>query len=107
MKGVFSCSLHSKFLENLVFNDIDEDINENMTESNIGTRGGRNIKDHLIVINGIINNAAKGKEEDCIKILTYDLEKAFDSLWLEDCCLNLFYALEEKYMNAKWNFYTG
>ena len=37
-----------------------------------------------MIIHGVINSVIKGKE-DPIDIQIYDLEKAFDALWLEDC----------------------
>ena len=42
------------------------------------------MKDHLLIIYGVINSVIKGGEE-CIDIQIYDLEKAFDALWLNDC----------------------
>ena len=53
-----------------------------MTDSNIGARSGRNIKDHLLIIHGIINSVIRG-DDDCIDIQIYDIQKAFDALWLE------------------------
>ena len=71
-----------------------------MTDSNIGARRKRNIKDHLLIIHGIINSIVKGNEE-CIDIQIYDLEKAFDALWLEDCLNDLFDNLPEENRNEK------
>ena len=36
------------------------------------------------MIYGIINSVVRGNE-DCVDIQIYDIEKAFDGLWLEDC----------------------
>ena len=54
-----------------------------MSDCNIGSRKKRNIKDHLLIIHGVINSVIKDKEEP-INIQIYDLIKAFDALWLED-----------------------
>ena len=59
-----------------------------MTDSNIGSRKGRNIKNHLFVIHGIINLVVKS-ESDCVDIHIYDIVKAFDALWLSDCMNDL------------------
>ena len=54
-----------------------------MSDSNIGGRRKKNIKNHLFIVHGIINAVVKGDAEP-IDIQIYDIEKAFDALWLED-----------------------
>ena len=63
------------------------DIDARMSDSNIGARRNRNIKNHLLIIYGIINSVIKGKAE-CIDIQIFDLVKAFDALWLIGHWLN-------------------
>ena len=65
-----------------------------MTDSNIGARKERNIKDHLFILHGIINSVVKG-DDDCIDIQIYDIEKCFDALWLEDCLNDVIDTLPE------------
>ena len=60
----------------------------------------RNIKDHLLIIHGVINSVVKGNEE-CIDIQIYDLEKAFDALWLEDCLNDIYDNVPEDNKNDK------
>ena len=48
-------------IDKLIYNDKYDIINSNMSDSNIGGRRGRNIRDHLFVINGIINDINKNK----------------------------------------------
>ena len=59
-----------------------------MSDSNIGARKKKNIKNHLFIIYGIINSVLKS-ESDCVDIQIYDLIKAFDVLWLADCMNSL------------------
>ena len=54
-----------------------KDILCNMSTSNIDARKERNAKDHLFLINGIINSLIRG-DEPCIDVQIYDLAKAFD-----------------------------
>ena len=58
-------------------------IDKNMTDSNVGARKQKNIKNHLFIIYAIINSVVKGESES-VDIQVYDLVKAFDVLWLED-----------------------
>ena len=60
-----------------------------MSDSNVGSQKQRNIKDHLLIIHGVINSVVRGKEEP-VDIQIYDLEKAFDTMWLEDCLNDIF-----------------
>ena len=69
-----------------------------MSDSNIGARKRRNIKDHLFLIYGIINSVINGGEP-CIDLQIYDLEKAFDSLWLEDCMNDTFDTLGKSHID--------
>ena len=71
-----------------------------MSDSNIGSRKNRNINDHLLIMHGIVNAVVKGNEE-CIDIQVFDLEKAFDSLWLEDCMNDMYDSLMEENRNEK------
>ena len=69
-----------KILEKLIYNDIYKDIDQNMSDCNIGSRKKRNIRDHLLIIHGVIYSVIRGKE-DLVDIQIYDIEKAFDTLW--------------------------
>ena len=60
----------------------------------------KSIKDHLFIIHGVINSVVKGKDES-IDIQIYDLQKAFDALWLEDCLNDVIDVLPEESRNDK------
>ena len=99
-RGIFLLTVLKKVLDKLIYNDSYADIDQNMTDSNIGSRKKRNIKDHLLIIHGIINSVIKGKE-DPIDIQIYDLEKAFDAMWLEDCLNDVYDNLNQENRNDK------
>ena len=67
---------------------------------NIGARREKNIKNHLFVVYGIINSILH-EENYCIDLNIYDLEKAFDALWLEDCLNDLFDTLPKEQCDDK------
>ena len=71
-------------LERLLHNDEYEQIDSNITGCNVGARKRRNIQDYIFVLNAVMNDAVNGKKE-AIDIAIYDVEKCFDSLWLEEC----------------------
>ena len=99
-RGIFILTVLKKILDKLIYQDNVEDIDDRMSESNIGARRNRSIKNHLFIIYGIINSVIKGKEAS-IDIQIYDLEKAFDALWLDECLNDLIDTLSEDHRNDK------
>ena len=61
-------------------NDLYDDINKGMSESNVGGRKKRSAKDHLFILHGIINSINNDKTDDEVDVMVYDIEKAFDKL---------------------------
>ena len=64
-------------------------IDENLTDSNVGARKGRNIRDNIFVLNAVTNSVVKGNEE-AVDLQLYDVEKCFDALWVEECINDLY-----------------
>ena len=99
-RGIFILLVLRKILDKLIYNDIYEDIDLAMSDSNIGARKNRNVKNHLFVVNGIVNSVLK-EEKSCVDICIYDIEKCFDALWLEDCLNDMFDSLPPKKRDDK------
>ena len=71
-----------------------------MSDSNIGGRRGQTIKNHLFIIYRIINSVLV-EEKSCIDIQIYDIVKAFDRLWLDDCMNDLYDSLPSEQQDDK------
>ena len=99
-RGIFILTVMKKMLDKLIYEDNYKEIDKNMSDCNIGARRKKNIKDHLLIIHGIINAVVKGDEE-CIDVQIYDIQKAFDALWLEDCLNDIFDNLPDENKNDK------
>ena len=97
-RGIFILTVLKKILDKLIYGDFFTELDKNMSDSNIGARRKRNIKDHLFIIHGIINSVVRG-DEDCVDIQIYDLEKAFDTLWLIDSLNDIFDTLPKDKRN--------
>ena len=82
-RGVFLVAKLRTILDKLIYNDKYDIIDKNMGDSNIGGRKGRNIRDHLFVVNAVLNDVTKSKKED-IDIQIYDVKKCFDKLWFSE-----------------------
>ena len=83
-RGIFILAVLRKIFDKLIYNDKYEDIDAGMSDSNIGARKQQNIKNHLFVLYGVINSVIN-EEKSCIDLCVYDIQNAFDALWLEDC----------------------
>ena len=55
-RGIFSIHVLMKIVNGLIYDDKYQDIDSNMSDSNIGGRRNKNIRNHLFIIYGIINS---------------------------------------------------
>ena len=99
-RGIFGLSAFKKILRNLIYNDIYQDIDNQMSDSNIGGRKKLMAKDHLFILYGIINDIVHGDAEEA-DVIVMDLEKAFDKLWLIDTLNDVTDSLPEAKINDK------
>ena len=88
-RGIFRVQALRNILERLIYNDEYELIDSNLTDCNVGARKGRNIRDNIFVLNAIMNSIRNGNEASC-DITIYDIEKCFDSLWVQECINTLY-----------------
>ena len=77
--------------DKLVYNNIYEKADSNMSDSQAGGRKGRCYWENLFILYSIINSSLQ-KECKPLDITLYDLEKAFDSLDLIESCNEMFEA---------------
>ena len=99
-RGIFILSIFRKIFDKLVYNDQYYDIDSSMSDSNIGARKEQNVKNHLFVLYGIINYVLKELNHG-VDICIYDIEKCFDSLWLEDVLNDYYDSLPPEKHNDK------
>ena len=73
-RGIFRVTILRSilFLDRLIYNDEYNTIDSNLTDSNVGARKGRNIRDNIFVLNAVANSVIKGKEEP-IDVQLYDV----------------------------------
>ena len=108
-RGIFRVVTLRNILDKLIYNDEYPTIDANLTDSNVGARQHRNIRDNLFVINAILNNIVKRKLRST-DIQVYDVYKCFDKLWAKECFNDIYEngfdndklpLLFEENMNAK------
>ena len=90
-RGIFLIHKFRSLLMRMLLNDKYDTINEFMSDSNVGGRKGRSVRDHLFVVNGIIHDHHYSKEKHVtFQILDYSL--CFDSMWYEEVTNDLYEA---------------
>ena len=61
LRGIFLTNKVKSILIKLVYNSTINIIKDNLSESNIGARKGRSTRDHIFVMNSVINETCKLK----------------------------------------------
>ena len=89
-RGIFSVSIFRKLLLKIIYHDEYETIDSNMSDSNVGGRKRKNIRNHIFIVNGVINQALRSKNNLDIEILDY--RQCFDGMWLDETINDLFEA---------------
>ena len=76
-------------LDKILYDDVYQTIDDELSYSNIGGRKGRNIRDHLFVVYGIINDVINGSSPS-VDIQSMDIHKCFDEMWYEETHNDMF-----------------
>ena len=99
-RGIFNLGVFRYILEKLIYEDKYQYIDQGMSDSNVGGRKGRNIRNHLFIVYGVINNVINGGA-DPVDIAVYDLKQCFDAMWLTQAMNDLYEVVEEKERDDK------
>ena len=78
-RGIFSVTCVRSIIDKLIYNDYYPTIDSNMSDSNVGGRQNRSIRDNLFIVYGILNNAIQNKIN--VDLSLYDIAKCFDAQW--------------------------
>ena len=74
---VFRVSVFRNILDRLIYNDEYDNIDSKLTDSNVGSRNNRNIRDHIFVLNAVLNSIDE-QCKDSYDIQVYDVKETFD-----------------------------
>ena len=81
-RGIFTVTCLRSMVDKLIYNDYYDIIDSNMSDSNVGGRHNRSIRDNLFILYGVMNNALNNNIN--LDVTLYDIEKCFDSQWYEE-----------------------
>ena len=91
-RGVFLVTIIRSILMRLIYMDFYKMLDESMSDAQVGARKGKNIRNHIWIVNGIISDVLSTKTKKPIDIQIFDFKQCFDSLWLKECMNDLYEA---------------
>ena len=74
----------------LVYLDCYNTLDSSISDSQVGGRKGKSVRNHIWIVNGIICDVLSGKKKIPIDLQIFDYRQCFDSLWVEDCMNDLY-----------------
>ena len=91
-RGIFIVTILRSILMKMIYHDFYAKIDKSMSDSQVGARKSKNIRNHIWIVNGIISDVLSSKKNIPIDIGIYDYRQCFDSLWLKECMNDLYTA---------------
>ena len=89
-REIFIVTVFRSILMRLVYNDKYSIIDSKMSDSNVGARKGKNIRNHIFVINSIIHDVLSSKNKKAVDIQIMDYRQCFDAMWLKETMNDLY-----------------
>ena len=89
-RGIFLVTTFRTILMKLIYRDKYEIIESNMSDSQIGGRKRKNVRNHTWILNGIICDVLSTKKKTPVDIQIFDYRQCFDTLWLKECLNDLY-----------------
>ena len=89
-RGIFIVSIYRSILMRLVYLDCYNTLDRSISDSQVGGRKGKSVRNHIWIVNGIICDVLSRKKKIPIDLQIFDYRQCFDSLWVEDCMNDLY-----------------
>ena len=74
----------------LIYMDKYNIIDSAMSDSQVGGRKGKNVRNHIWILNGVIKDILSSRKKIPIDIQIFDYRQCFDSLWLQECLNDIY-----------------
>ena len=78
-RGIFLVSLFRTIMMKMIYKEKYDIIDESMSDSNIGARKQKNIRNHIFIVNSIFHDVLSKKSNPPIDIMVLDYKQVFDS----------------------------
>ena len=74
----------------MIYMDYYSILDKSMSDSQVGARKDKNIRNHIWIIHGIITDVLSKKNKKPIDIQIFDYKQCFDGLWLQECMNDMY-----------------
>ena len=91
-RGIFLISIFRTILMKMIYSDKYDVIELSMSDSNIGARKQKNIRNHIFVVNCILHDVLSKKSKEPVDIMVLDYKQMFDSECLFECLNDVYEA---------------
>ena len=89
-RGIFRVSVIRSILMRLIYNSKYNEIDQNISDGQMGARKGKGCKNNIWIINGIIHETMNNKKNKSIVLQIYDYAQMFDSINLQEALSDIF-----------------
>ena len=83
-RGIFVISILRTILMRLIYEDNNELLDSEMSDSQVGARKGRNIRNHLFILYSVIQDVLNKKSNTPIEVILLDYKLCFDGMKLSE-----------------------
>ena len=77
-RGIFLVSIFRTIFMKMIYRDKYDIIDKSMSDSNIGARKNKNIRNHIFIVNSIIHDVLSRKNKEPVDIMVLDYKQMFD-----------------------------
>ena len=91
-RGIFIVTIIRGILMRLIYSDYYKQLDNSMSDSQVGSRKAKNIRNHIWILNGIILDVLSSKTKTPVDVHIYDYKQCFDGLWLQECLNDVYTA---------------
>ena len=89
-RGISLVTTFISILMRLIYKDKYEIVDSNMSDSQVGGRKGKNVRNPIWILNGIICDILSTKKKTPVDIQIFDYRQCFDSLCLQECINDMY-----------------
>ena len=89
-RGILLVTVFRTILMTMIYKDKYDIIDRSISDSNIGARKEKNIRNHIYVVNSILHDVLSKKSNSPIDIMVLDYKQMFDSECLFQCMNDLY-----------------
>ena len=90
-RGIFIVNIFRSILMKMSYHEKYKVVDSHMSDSNVGGRKQKNIRNHIFVLNSVMNDIIQNKKKS-IDVEILDYRQCFDSMWMEECINDLWEA---------------